>query len=92
MKKIAITILNSDILKKLVGEELHARLGGETPKFFKKVQLVGIILGVVGGAILTTPVSATIVTIATIAVSVGGAMVTIAQTAVVDPEVLPKKD
>lgn len=91
MKKIALTILNSDVVKKVIGEQLQARLGGETPKFFKKVQAVGLVLGVVAAAVAAAPVSATVATIAAVFVGVGGAMVTIAQTTVVNPEALPKK-
>lgn len=37
--------------------ELKERWNCRTPKFWKKVQKIGIVLGVIGGAILGLPIS-----------------------------------
>jgi len=37
--------------------ELIKRWNSKTPKFWKKVQRIGIIAGAIGGVILTAPVS-----------------------------------
>jgi putative N-acetylmannosamine-6-phosphate epimerase len=52
-----------------------------TPKFWKKVQKVGIVAGIVGGALLTFPVTAAI---GTIVVTVGGTITALSQLTVQD--------
>ena len=51
--------------------ELNKRWNSETPHFFKKVIHVGIILGLIGGGLVTVPATATI----------GGILVTVGVTA-----------
>ena len=52
-----------------------------TPKFWKKVQKVGIVAGIIGGALITFPVTATI---GTIVVTVGGTIAALSQLTVED--------
>ena len=51
--------------------EIKKRWLSETPRFFKKLIHAGIVLGLVGGALVTFPVTA----------SVGAVMITIGATA-----------
>lgn len=51
--------------------EIVKRLKEPTPSFWKKIQKVGLTLGVIGGAILGAPV-----TLPTIVVSIGGYLAT----------------
>lgn len=51
--------------------ELSKRWNSDTPMFFKKVIHVGIIVGLIGGGLISLPATATI----------GGVMVTIGVTA-----------
>ena len=62
-------------------ENLKERWNAKTPKFWKKVQRVGIIAGAIGAAILTAPVSlpAVIVTGAGYLIAVGGVTATLSQ-------------
>jgi hypothetical protein len=48
---------------------IKSRLSGQTPKFFKKVRTIGLILAAAGGAILTAP--------ATLGLSIPAAVVSI---------------
>ena len=43
--------------------EIKKRWNSETPHFFKKVIHVGIVLGLIGGGLVTVPATATIGTI-----------------------------
>lgn len=40
--------------------EINKRWNAETPHFFKKVIHVGIVLGLIGGGLITLPATATI--------------------------------
>lgn len=62
-------------------ENLKDRWKAKTPEFWKKVQRVGVIAGVLGAAILTAPVSlpASIITGAGYLVAVGGVTATLSQ-------------
>jgi hypothetical protein len=62
-------------------EGLKERWKARTPEFWKKVQKVGIIAGVIGGALLTAPISlpATIITGATYLVVIGTTTATLSQ-------------
>ena len=62
-------------------ENLKDRWKAKTPDFWKKVQRVGVIAGVLGAAILTAPVSlpASIITGAGYLVAVGGVTATLSQ-------------
>lgn len=62
-------------------ESLKERWNAKTPKFWKKVQRIGIIAGALGAAILTAPVSlpAVIVTGAGYLIAVGGVTATLSQ-------------
>jgi hypothetical protein len=51
--------------------EIKKRWNSETPRFFKQVIHVGIVLGLIGGSLITLPATAVI----------GGVMVTIGATA-----------
>jgi hypothetical protein len=51
--------------------ELKKRWNSDTPMFFKKIIHVGIILGLIGGGLITLPATATI----------GAALITIGATA-----------
>ena len=51
--------------------EINKRWNADTPMFFKKIIHVGIILGLIGGGLITVPATAVI----------GGVMVTIGATA-----------
>ena len=60
---------------------LIERANKPTPKFWKKVQKVGIIAGIIGGALVTFPVTAAI---GTIVVTVGGTIAALSQLTVQD--------
>jgi len=62
-------------------ENLKNRWKAKTPDFWKKVQKVGIIAGIIGGALLTAPVSlpASIITGATYLVAIGTTTATLSQ-------------
>ena len=59
------------------------RLLASTPSFFRKVRTFGLILGVVGAALLTAPLGlpALVVTIGGYLALAGGIITTVAQTA-----------
>jgi hypothetical protein len=62
-------------------ENLKDRWTAKVPEFWKKVQKVGIIAGVIGGALLTAPISlpATLITGATYLVVIGTTTATLSQ-------------
>lgn len=62
-------------------ESLKDRWKAKTPNFWKKVQKVGIIAGILGGALLTAPISlpVSIVTGAGYLVAIGTATATLSQ-------------
>lgn len=62
-------------------ESLKDRWKAKVPEFWKKVQRVGIIAGVIGGALLTAPISlpATLITGATYLVVIGTTTATLSQ-------------
>jgi hypothetical protein len=60
---------------------LIERANKPTPKFWKKVQKVGIIAGIIGGALVAFPVTAAI---GTIVVTVGGTITALSQLTVQD--------
>lgn len=66
--------------------ELKTRWNGETPKFWKKVQKIGLVAAGVATIIATAPVSlpAVIVTAGGYLAVAGGAIATISQLAVED--------
>lgn len=77
--------------------ELFSRLTNESPKFFKKIQGIGLTLGAVGAAIVAIPASvivlpAAIVTLGGYFVAIGLVAAAVAKTTVADTSVLPKKD
>ena len=65
---------------------LKKRWSAKTPKFWKRVQKVGIVLGAIGGAIMTAPVilPAAVVTTAGYLIATGGVMATMSQMTVED--------
>ena len=62
-------------------ENLKDRWKAKMPEFWKKVQRVGIVAGVIGGALLTAPISlpATLNTGATYLVVIGTTTATLSQ-------------
>jgi hypothetical protein len=62
-------------------ENLKDRWKAKVPEFWKKVQRVGIVAGVIGGALLAAPISlpATIITGATYLVVIGTTTATLSQ-------------
>lgn len=62
-------------------ESLRERWNAKTPEFWKKVQRVGVIAGVIGATILAVPVAlpAAIITGAGYLVAVGGVTATLSQ-------------
>lgn len=62
-------------------ENLKDRWKAKMPEFWKKVQRVGIVAGVIGGALLTAPISlpATLITGATYLVVIGTTTATLSQ-------------
>jgi len=65
---------------------LKKRWSAKTPKFWKKVQRLGIVLGAIGGAIMTAPVTlpAAVVTTAGYLIATGGVIATMSQMTVED--------
>lgn len=69
--------------------EIVKRITSKTPKFFKKIRLVGLILASASAAVLATPVvlPTTLVTVAGYVALAGGVMTAVSQTAVLkEPE------
>lgn len=62
-------------------ENLKERWNAKTPKFWKKVQRIGIIAGALGAAIIAAPVAlpAALVTGASYLIAVGGVTATLSQ-------------
>ena len=67
---------------------LKERWQSKTPKFWKKVQRIGIVAGTLGAILLAAPVAlpAAIITGAGYLVAVGGAAATLSQLTVENPE------
>lgn len=65
---------------------LKKRWSAKTPKFWKKVQRLGIVIGAIGGAIMTAPVTlpAAVVTTAGYLIATGGVIATMSQMTVED--------
>lgn len=65
---------------------LKKRWSAKTPKFWKKVQRVGIVIGAIGGAIMTAPVTlpAAVITTAGYLIATGGVIATMSQLTVED--------
>jgi hypothetical protein len=61
--------------------ELKERWLSKTPKFWKKVQRVGIIAGAVGAAIIAAPVAlpAALITVSSYLLAIGGVAATLSQ-------------
>ena len=78
MKKTSLTINETADLT------LAQRVMAPTPSFFKKVRTIGIVLGLIGGALLASPVAlpAAIATIGGYLALAGSIVTGIAQTAV----------
>lgn len=67
-------------------ETLKERWNSKTPKFWKKIQRIAIIVGAVAGTILAAPVAlpAAVITAAGYAVAVGTTIATVSQFTVED--------
>lgn len=65
---------------------LKKRWSAKTPKFWKNVQKVGIVLGAIGGAIMTAPITlpVAVVTTAGYLIATGGVIATMSQLTVED--------
>jgi uncharacterized membrane protein HdeD (DUF308 family) len=61
--------------------ELKERWQSKTPKFWKKVQRVGIIAGAVGAAIIAAPIAlpAALITVSGYLLAIGGVAATLSQ-------------
>ncbi len=75
-------------------KEIIARISNESPKFFKKIKIIGVSLVGIGSALAAAPIvlPAAIITISMHLITVGTVMTIVAQFTVSDNEVLPKKD
>lgn len=62
-------------------ENLKERWNAKTPKFWKKVQRIGIIAGAIGAAVIAAPVAlpAALVTGAGYLIAIGGVTATLSQ-------------
>lgn len=62
-------------------KEIKSRWKSDTPRFWKKVQKIALAVGVLGGAIVTAPVSlpASVVTVGGYLVAVGSVGATLSQ-------------
>ena len=78
MKKSSLTENNTDDLT------LVQRVVAPTPKFFRTLRAIGVVIGLVGGAILASPVAlpAAIVTIGGYLALAGSIVTGVSQTAV----------
>lgn len=67
---------------------IKERWQAKTPKFWKKVQRIGIVAGAIGAILLASPIAlpAAIITGAGYLVAVGGATATLSQLTVDNPE------
>jgi uncharacterized membrane protein HdeD (DUF308 family) len=71
------------------------RLKAPTPKFFRVVRNIGLVLAAVGGALLAAPVAlpAAVITVAGYITVAGGVMTAVSQTAVdSEAETKPQED
>lgn len=67
-------------------ETLKERWNSKTPKFWKKVQRIAILVGAVAGTIIAAPIAlpAAVITAAGYAVAIGTAVATVSQFTVED--------
>ena len=63
------------------GSELRTRWSGKTPKFWKKVQRVGVVAGAIGGVIIASPIAlpAALVTLSGYLLLAGSVTATLSQ-------------
>ena len=75
-------------------KEIIARISNESPKFFKKIKIIGVALVGIGSSIAMAPIAMPLVLVAmsTHLITAGTIMTIVASCTVSDPEVLPKKD
>jgi ABC-type xylose transport system permease subunit len=80
MKKTSLTISNQPVAEMTLAERVMA----PTPKFFKTLRTIGLVIGLVGGAILASPVAlpAVIVTVGGYLALAGSIVTGVSQTAV----------
>ena len=80
MKKTSLTISNQPVAEMTLAERVMA----PTPKFFKTLRTIGLVIGLVGGAILASPVAlpAAIVTVGGYLALAGSIVTGVSQTAV----------
>jgi hypothetical protein len=69
-------------------KSILSRWAAPTPKFFKKVRNIGLVIGAIGTAIITAPISLPVMatTIAGYMVATGGVLTAVSQMAVADDE------
>jgi hypothetical protein len=67
--------------KKASEMSVYERATAETPPFFKKLRTIGIVVGVVGGALATAPIAlpASIVALSTYLITAGTIITTVSQ-------------
>jgi hypothetical protein len=75
-------------------KDLKERWNSKTPKFWKKVQRIAILVGAVAGTIIAAPIAlpAAVITVAGYAVAVGTAVATVSQFTVEDKSVNTEED
>ena len=80
MKKSSLTISNQPAAEMTLAERVMA----PTPKFFKTLRTIGLVIGLVGGAILASPLAlpAAIVTVGGYLALAGSIVTGVSQTAV----------
>ena len=63
------------------GSELRTRWNGKTPKFWKKVQRIGVVAGAIGGVIIASPIAlpAALVTLSGYLLLAGSVTATLSQ-------------
>ena len=75
-------------------KDLKERWNSKTPKFWKKVQRIAILVGAVAGTIIAAPIAlpAAVITAAGYAVAIGTAVATVSQFTVEDKPTNTEED
>lgn len=79
-------------LKRKKMKELKERWTSKTPKFWRKIQKIGIVAGAVGGVLIAAPISlpSVLVTLGGYLVTAGGVTAALAQLTKDDADTEPK--
>ncbi|WP_226388711.1 hypothetical protein [Penaeicola halotolerans] len=77
----------------LTDNEIVKRAKAPTPKFFKKLRLIGLVITALGGSILAAPVAlpAAVITAGGYVLAIGGVLTTVSQVTVEGKLPVPKK-